>query len=367
MNERALARALYRGGVLLVGLVVLVLLGLQLTSVLVQLFAAAILAAAMAPLITRLTDPERTRSWRWRPPPALVVALIYVVVGLVVLVLGTVLMKVILAQGALLAQRAPDYALAVQDWYAGVARLWLPLEQLDLFDVLGGTSGLTQVAVSSVGQVLGAAALLLAVFGGAISVIFVLFMALYLTVDARSMCDYLLVFLPVNRRQRARRIAANISCQLGRWVLGELVLCVIVGAGAAVGLGLLGVPAASLLALVWAVSVLIPGIGPFLAAAPTILLGFVAGPRTGVLAASFALVWSQLENNVLVPRVMGHAVKLNPLVVLVALLVGNQLLGLAGALFAIPLAATVAVVVDELHQELLLAEQDAETEPEAPP
>src|SRR5215831_4086067 len=201
MNEHVLARALFRAGLLLLALIALVLLGLQLRWILVQLFAAAIIAAAMAPVVTRLSDTERTRPWSWRPPAALIVALIYVVFGVVVLVLGTVLLKVVLAQSAQLIQRAPEYALTIQDWYAGLARLWLPLEQLDLFDMLGGTSGLTQWAVSSLGQVLGAAGVLLAVFGGALNVIFVLFMALYLTVNARSMCEYLLVFLPANHRQ----------------------------------------------------------------------------------------------------------------------------------------------------------------------
>jgi predicted PurR-regulated permease PerM len=280
-----------------------------------------------------------------------------------VLVSLTILLKVLVADGTQLMQRAPDYVLTLKEWSSGLARLWFPLEQFDLIDALGGTSGLTQWAVGSLGQVLGAASVMLGLFGGAINVIFVLFLALYLTLDARSMSDYLLVFLPSDQRHKVRRIIANICCQLGRWVLGELALGVIVGVGAGIGLGLIGVPGAALLALVWAVSVLIPGIGPFVAAVPTILLGFVAGPTIGVLAASFAFVWSQLENNVLVPRVMSHAVKLKPLVVLVAMLVGNQLLGLAGALFAVPVAAALAVVVDELRQERLLAEQKAEIEP----
>jgi predicted PurR-regulated permease PerM len=80
-------------------------------------------------------------------------------------------------------------------------------------------------------------------------------------------------------------------------------------------------------------------------------------PTTGVLATLFSLIWSQLENNVLIPRVMGHTVKLNPLVTLVAVLVGKELLGLAGALFAIPMAAALAVVVDEWHHERLLDER----------
>jgi predicted PurR-regulated permease PerM len=143
------------------------------------------------------------------------------------------------------------------------------------------------------------------------------------------------------------------SLRLGHWVAGELVLCLIVGFVAGLGLGLLGVPGAPLLGLVWAVAELIPGIGPFIAAVPSIVLGFAAGPETGVLATIFTLVFSQIENNVIVPRVMSHAVKLNPLVVLLALLVGNELLGLAGALFAIPAVAALAVIVDEIHSERL--------------
>src|SRR5262249_15930753 len=134
--------------------------------------------------------------------------------------------------------------------------------------------------------------------------------------------------------------------------------CVLVGLGAGLALGLLGVPGAVLLALIWAVCVLIPGIGPFLSAVRTILLGFAAGPTTGILATVFSVVWSQLENNVMIPGVMGHTVELNPLVVLVAVLVGYELLGIAGAFFAIPMAAALAVVVDELHHERLLAEQE---------
>src|SRR5262245_32242860 len=99
MNELVLARALFRGGLLLVAVVALVLLGLQLRWVLVQVFAAAIIAAAMAPVVTRLSDRELPWPWRWRIPPALIVVLIYVVIGLVGLVLLTVLLKVVLAEG----------------------------------------------------------------------------------------------------------------------------------------------------------------------------------------------------------------------------------------------------------------------------
>jgi predicted PurR-regulated permease PerM len=368
MNELVLARALYRVSLFAVGVVVLVLVGVQLKWVLVQLFAAAIVAAGMAPLVSRVTDPKRTPGLRWRPPAALVVVLIYLAIGLLALVLGTILVRLVLTQGTLLAQRAPELANDLQAWYEGVVRNWAALDQLDLWDMLGGTTGLTQWLAGAIGQVANAAGLLAAIFGGALNVVLVLFIALYLTLDGPSIRDYLLVFLPMSRRGRARRIIANMSSRLGLWVVGQFIVCVIVGVGAGIALALIGLPGALLLALIWAICVLIPGVGPFISAAPTIVLGFAIGPTTGVVATAFAIIWSQLENNVLIPRVMDRAVKLNPLVVLVAVLIGHELLGLAGALFAIPFAATLAVLVDELHHERLLDEQrnGVEVEQNAP-
>ena len=274
--------------------------------------------------------------------------------------LGIVLVQAMFAQGTLLLERAPGYAVIVQDWYAYMAHRWTPLEELDVFDLIGGTTGLTQWIAEAVRHVLGMGGLLLVTLGGALNVVFVLFIALYLTIDAQSVRDYLLVFVPVRRREQARRVAGDMTWRLGQWVVGQLVLCFLVGLGAGIVLALIGVPAPLILALVWAVDVVIPGIGPFISAVPTILLGFATDVTTGVLATIFAVVWRQLENNVFVPRVMGHTVKLNPMVVLIAMLIGKELLGWAGALFAIPLAAAFAVVVDELHRERLLAEAHAE-------
>jgi predicted PurR-regulated permease PerM len=359
LTEAMLVRVVYRGGLVLLAVVAVVLLFIELKWVLVQLFAASIVAAGMAPVVAPLTDPERTRRWRWRPPSAVVVLVIYLILGLIVIVVGTLLLQAVLTQATTLLQRAPEFALSAQDLYARAAERWTLLDQLDIIDLFGGASGLTQSMVGVLAQVLNVAGLLLALFGGALNVIFVLFMALYLTIGGRTMLEYLIVFVPSGRRPQAGRVIGHISERLGRWVLGEMELCTIIGVGAGIGLWLIGVPGAALLGLVWAVSELIPGIGPFVAAVPTILLGFTAGPTTGILATIFTVAWSQIENNVVVPRVMSRAVKLNPLVVLLALLAGNQLLGLAGALFAIPAAAALAVLVDELRHERLMAEQES--------
>src|SRR5437773_1398260 len=135
MNESVLARALYRGTLFAVGAVALVLVGVQLKWVFVQVFAAAIVAAGMAPVVARFTNPARAPRWRWRPSPALVVFLIYLGIGLLVFVLGSILLSVVLTQGTLLAQRAPELASEVQAWYLSVVRRWSVLEELDLWDL----------------------------------------------------------------------------------------------------------------------------------------------------------------------------------------------------------------------------------------
>jgi predicted PurR-regulated permease PerM len=155
-------------------------------------------------------------------------------------------------------------------------------------------------------------------FGGALTILFILFMALYLTVDREDMLEYAIVLVPEQRQEQARRIVSHISARLSAWA-----------------------------------------IGPFISAVPSILLGFAVSPTVGLLATAFSIIWSQVANNVVLPRVMSTAVKLNPLIVLLSLLVGGELMGLIGALISIPAAAAIAVVIDEIRRERLETLQSA--------
>jgi predicted PurR-regulated permease PerM len=188
------------------------------------------------------------------------------------------------------------------------------------------------------------------------------------------MRDYMLVFWPVGRQPQVRRLANEMGTRLGHWAIGQGLLCLIIGGGAWLGMALIGVPYAVMLGFIWAMAEFVPGIGPFISAIPSILLGFSVSPTIGLAAALFTLVWSQVENNVITPKVMGSAVELHPLVILVALMVGAELLGFSGALLAIPVAATLAVIVDEIRRERLRGQVLDETElavlaeaPAAPP
>jgi predicted PurR-regulated permease PerM len=356
----------YKVALFSVGLIVAVLLTVFLRTVLIHLFVSALIAAGMAPLIRVLTVSQRRFPWAWHPSRALVVILIYAIAALVVLVLGAIILSSIVNAANALAAQVPSYTSELQGWLAPLASAAPSLTSS------ASGADLTRFASGALDQISNAASSLGEILGGVVSIIFILFIALYLTVDAERVRDYMVVFLPRARQQEGRRLIDAIALRLGHWVVAQLTLCVVIGGGAAIGLGLIGVPGAALLGIVWAVAEFIPGIGPFISAVPSIALGFLAGPTVGVAATIFTFVWSQFESNYITPRIMGRALQLSSLVVLVALMVGSEALGLAGALLAIPATAAISVIVDAIYQQRLResrlpAEQAAASLSEATP
>jgi predicted PurR-regulated permease PerM len=338
--------------VFLVVIFIVALILHELISVLMQLFVASIIAAAMTPIVNSVVNSRAMRGLRWQPPRGVVVLLLYLLAGAIAIVLGYLVMRALAREIGTLLENLPQVAEAVRSWLTAVVAAYPGVLDIDLNQwvaanlqvALGGVSN----ALVGMANFVGLAATL---FGGFLTVLFTVFLALYLTIDAAHMRDYLVVFWPADRQSQVGRLANEMGARLGHWAIGQAVLCSIIGSGAWLGLQLIGVPYAVLLGVVWALAEFVPGIGPFLSAIPSIVLGFTVSPSVGIASAIFCLVWSQLENNVITPKVMGNAVELHPLVILVALLVGADLLGAAGALLAIPAAATVAVIVDEIRRE----------------
>ncbi len=352
MNELGTSRALYRGGLFLLVIFIGALILHELVWVVVQLFVASIIAAAMTPIVNSVVASKRVRRLRWQPPRGVVVLVMYLLAALIAVTFGFVVVRAIVRESAMLLESVPQYTDLFTSWLASVVAAYPGLHEvnLDTWIALNMQVALGGLPVA-LGGMLTLVGLATSLLGGFLTVLFTVFMALYLTIDAPRMRDYLVVFWPPDRQQRAGRMSNEMGTRLGHWAIGQAVLCVIVGGGAWLGLQVIGVPYAVLLGLVWALAEFVPGIGPFLSAVPTILLGFTVSPEIGVAAAVFSLVWSQVENNIITPKVMGNAVELHPLVILVALLVGSELLGAPGALLAIPVAATLAVVVDEIRLE----------------
>jgi len=135
------------------------------------------------------------------------------------------------------------------------------------------------------------------------------------------------------------------------YVTGNLAISVIAGLFTYGWLRIFGVPFAFILALWVAFADLLPLVGATLGAIPPVFVAFLDSPRLGIATIIFFVVYQQFENHVLQPVVMARTVKLNPLAVLVAVIVGVQLAGLLGALLAIPVAGALQVVVRDVWDE----------------
>jgi predicted PurR-regulated permease PerM len=106
-----------------------------------------------------------------------------------------------------------------------------------------------------------------------------------------------------------------------------------------------------LLALIAAVGEAVPMVGPIFSAIPAVIIAFFQSPLQGFLAIGLYIIVQQLENNLVVPKVMERAVSLHPLAVMVALLAGGELLGVTGAILSVPVTAALAVVIHEVRRE----------------
>jgi predicted PurR-regulated permease PerM len=185
-----------------------------------------------------------------------------------------------------------------------------------------------------------------------------------------------IVFAPEHREQGEHVLNRAVE-KIGGYVGGNLITSGVCALAAMFALLVMGVPFAIPLAMWAGVADLIPQVGSYLGAAPAVLIGFLQSPISGVLVLVYFIVYQQFENYFLVPRVMKDAVDLSPAAVIISTLIAGSLLGFAGALIALPVAATIKVVIydvwlqgriesgDELAREHVEEKAEAEAEAEA--
>ena len=169
---------------------------------------------------------------------------------------------------------------------------------------------------------------------------------------------YVLAYLPADRRRGARRAWNEIEERLGSWVRGQLVLMGAIGLATGIAYSLLGVPGALLLGLIAAVAEAIPIVGPLLGAIPAILVAATVSPELALVVAGVYAVLQLIEGSVLIPLVMRHAIGISPFLVLVSLLIGGAAGGLIGALIAVPVAASIEIVLSRLQAREMPVAQD---------
>jgi predicted PurR-regulated permease PerM len=304
----------------------------RIQEVLFLLFVAILVATAIEPIVNRLRRGPLTRG-----------SGVLVVYTAIMLVIGTAAYFVIpnvLNQAGSFTQTLPERLIAMR---VDAAQLSQPALRGPLLQLLDQLNTAVQVPATPKQEDLVAVGAVAA--QTVISFLSIFVLAFYWLVERASIKRVLLRSVSATRARDVNTVWLEVEEKLGGWVRGQLVLMLAIGVMAGLGYTIVGLPNAALLAVAAGLFEIVPMIGPFLAFAPAVVVALTVGPGTAVLVVVYALVIQQIESNVLVPRVMRHAVGVSPLTVLLGILIGSALYGLPGAFLAVPLAGAIQVVL----------------------
>ena len=188
-------------------------------------------------------------------------------------------------------------------------------------------------------------------FAGIAAMVIVLVLAFYMVVEEQAARHFFKAISPNKYQPHLSKLFNKMQGKIGAWLRGQIILGLIVGVVAYIGLTILGVQYALVLAILAGLFEIVPYIGPVAAAIPAVILALLQSPIKGVLVAVLYIVIQWLENNILVPKIMQKVTGLNPIVSIVALLVGLKVAGIVGAILAVPVATMLAVVLEDFFSE----------------
>ncbi|HBL39783.1 TPA: hypothetical protein DDZ10_03885 [Candidatus Uhrbacteria bacterium] len=312
--------------------IVLVLLGVALVwflkDVVAMLFVALLLAA--------LIDPFADWFARRHIPRGAAVLIIYLCLLLILGLVFFLLIPPLIEQATQLIGRF-GYSGEVNEFLKDARALTAGSSLPEAGSILEALQSFSSTITSFIGSV------------GALAIVLVL--TFYMVVEEEAVSRVFRSLAPQEYQPYLSQLFDRMREKIGAWLRGQIILAVIVGALTFVGLAIFDIRYALVLALIAGVFEIIPYVGPILAAIPAVILTFIDSPTKGLIVLVVYFLIQQVENNILVPRVMQRIAGLNPIVSIVALIVGLKLGGIVGAVFAIPVAMMISVVLQDLFYD----------------
>ena len=303
-------------------------------QIILLLVIALVLAGTLSPLLTWLERRRITRP----------LGLIIVLIGMIGLIggLGAIVAPALTEQINAVVDNAPEIRAQIADVLAPLPGL---AEAADSIRGVRPSGIITTVGTQALSYV---AVALQSVFYA----IMALVLAIYLLADHERVVGFIFALLPRRYHLRSARVLLDMETIVGGYVRGQVLTSLLIAGFTWVVLAALNVPNALALAVIAGFADLIPLIGPILAVAPPVLAALTQGPVTALIALVLLVIYNQIENHILIPRVYGQTMRLSPVAVIVSLLIGGALLGVVGALLALPIAAGIRVLVEDLRIEL---------------
>ncbi len=304
------------------------------------LVTAVVIASAMEPAINFLVKRRIHR--------VLSVILMYLFVAGIFLTVLFVFVPPLLGDAANFLSRLPQTlsAINISDATHGVLPWGNVGDQISSADLLRNISKTLSDTTGGVFTTLSA------FFGGLTSFILIVVFSFYFSVQETGVDDFLRVVTPVQRQAYVLNLWKRSQEKIGKWMQGQLILGVIVGILLYLGLTILGIPNALLLAVIAGLFELIPVFGQILSAIPALAIGFADGGVTALLlVAGLYLVVQQFEAHLIYPVVVKKVVGVPPLLVIIALIVGAKLAGFLGILLSVPIAAAIQEFVADVERK----------------
>lgn len=310
-------------------------------EVLTLLVISGILSVALRPTVDRLDERGLPPLDRGMPRALAIFVIYFVLAGLTVGMLLIVVPQLVREfQGFI--SRVPEYLEQIEGMLLSLQQYPF-VSELDIMEgelvnqLLGGLSqavAVLQFAVNAATTVLSASVILVLTF--------------LMLMEAEAIHNHAISLLPISEQPRARQMSARMGTKIAGWLRGIVLLSLFIGITTGIAMWALGMPYPLLLALAAGMFEFLPMVGAYLGAAPAVALALFQPTWVLVAVIVFFFLIQQIENNVLAPMIMGHEVEMPPLLVIVAILIGAALMGIVGALLAVPVTAIVQVVWTDL-------------------
>lgn len=302
------------------------------------LFIAIVIGTVIRPIVAWLNQRGLPR----------IAGIILVYFLLLIMIMGFLLLlfPLIVKQSTTIAEAVPGYYQDLREWMfnqpnpliARLARESFPAALPSLLPVQQTGQEVIATAEQALGYLTLAAKLIFIT-------IVIMVLAFYWTLDGPRTIKSFLLLVPQDHRESISELVSAMETKVGYYIAGQGILCLVIGTLALIAYLLIGLPNALVLALVAGVLEAVPMIGPLLGAVPAAMVALSIAPDKLVWVIVATIIIQQLENSLLVPRVMSKAVGVNPFVTLLAIFAFSSFFGIAGALMAIPLAAIIQLVL----------------------
>jgi predicted PurR-regulated permease PerM len=319
--------------------VVLMWAAYQVRAVLLLLYVSGVLAVGFSPIVRLIERQKALPIGSRRFPRWLAILILYLAILGTLGLVGALVWPTLVDQSQQLWNAKDEMFEKAQQFLIAKGLLREHLTFQEAVERAPGAGG-----SAAVGTIFSA---VVNVAGGILGVLTILILTFYMLVESGSLHRFLLQLFPVRSRARVDAMARAITTKVSAWLGGQLLLGAIIGSTSAIGLWLLGIPFFYVLALISGIGELIPIVGPVLSAVPAIAVAATVSLNKVLLVVLFFVVQQQIENHVLVPKVMSRQVGVSAVTVIAALLIGGKLLGIPGAILAVPTVAILQVLFTE--------------------